>query len=358
MTEPEYSEKPMLPSWFISLVAAGLLIVIAVQGKAFLMPLVVAALISVLVAAVAERIVQVTILGWRLPWWMALSFSFLLIALGTGVVVAIVYSQASDLPAAIARYTVRLDGLIAEFTEYFGEHKVTIASDVVKSINLQAMITGLIGSAGLIITGFSLVVIYCIFMISERDLFLKKLHQIFPKRDDIEAVATAIALSVRRYILVKTLTSLITGFLSYIVLKWIGVDFAETWALLIFFLNFIPSIGSIVATIFPVVLTLLQFDTITPFLIVTLSIVTIQFVIGQFVEPTLMGRSLNLSPFVIILALTFWGNIWGVQGMFLSVPITVVITIFCSHIGSLNWIAVLLSRDINVTACISANPTT
>ncbi len=358
MTVPEYSEKPMLPSWFISLVAAGLLIVIAFQGKAFLMPLVVAALISVLVAAVAERIVQVAILGWRLPWWMALSLSFLLIALGAGVVVGIVYSQASDLPAAIARYTVRLDGLIAELTEYFGEHRITIASDVVRSVNLQAMITGLIGSAGLIVTGFSLVVIYCIFMISERGLFAKKLHQIFPERDDVEVVVTAITLSIRRYVWVKTLTSLITGLLSYGVLKWVGVDFAETWALLIFFLNFIPSIGSIVATIFPVVLTLLQFDTTTPFLTVMLSIVAIQVLVGQFVEPALMGRSLNLSPFVIILALTFWGNIWGVQGMFLSVPITVVIMIVCSHIDNLNWIAILLSRDLIEKAPNSAKPTT
>lgn len=358
MNEPGSLEKPMLPSWSISLVAAVLLIFIAVQGRAFLMPLVVAALISVLVAAVAERIVQVAILGWRLPWWMALSFSFLLIALGAGVVVGIVYSQATDLPAAIARYSVRLDGLIEEFTEYFGEHRVTIASDVVKSVNLQAMITGLIGSVGLILTGFSLVVIYCVFMISERGLFVKKLHQIFPERDDIEDVARAIALSIRQYIWVKTLTSLITGLLSYIILKWVGVDFAETWALLIFFLNFIPSIGSIVATVFPVVLTLLQFDTITPFLIVMLSIVTVQVVVGQFIEPALMGRSLNLSPFVIILALTFWGNIWGVQGMFLSVPITVVVMIFCSHIDNLNWIAIVLSRDIDETTRNSAYPTT
>ena len=354
---PEYTEKPMLPSWFISLAAAGLLIVITVQGKAFLMPLVVAALVFVLVSAVADRIVQIAILGLRPPWWMALSFSFLLIALSAGAVVAIVYSQASDLPAAIARYTERLDVLIAEITEYFGEHRVTIASDVVKSVNLQAMLTGLIGSAGLIVTGFSLVVIYCIFMISERGLFAKKLHQIFPQRDDIEVVATVIAMSIRRYIWVKTLTSLATGLLSYIVLKWVGVDFAETWALLIFFLNFIPSIGSIVATVFPVVLTLLQFDTITPFLIVALSIGAIQFVIGQFVEPTLMGRSLNLSPFVIILALTFWGNIWGIQGMFLSVPITVVIMIVCSHIDNLNWIAILLSRDPIEKAPKSAMPT-
>ena len=105
-------------------------------------------------------------------------------------------------------------------------------------------------------------------------------------------------------------------------------------------------------------LALLQFDTITPFVIVMLSIVTVQVVVGQFIEPALMGRSLNLSAFVIILALTFWGNIWGVHGMFLSVPITVVIMIVCSHIDGLNWIAILLSRDISETTRNSANRTT
>ncbi|MEO1224292.1 MAG: AI-2E family transporter, partial [Pseudomonadota bacterium] len=144
---------------------------------------------------------------------------------------------------------------------------------------------------------------------------------------------------------VKTLTSLMTGLASYTVLRLVGVDFAETLALIIFLLNYIPNIGSILGIVFPAMIALVQFDTLAPFLIATPILIAIQVIIGNLVEPMLMGRSLNLSSFVIILALVFWGVIWGIPGMFLSVPITVVALIVCSHIRGARWIAILLSKD-------------
>jgi predicted PurR-regulated permease PerM len=143
----------------------------------------------------------------------------------------------------------------------------------------------------------------------------------------------------------KTLVSLATGVLSYAILEWVGVDFAAVWALLIFMLNFIPNIGSILGMMLPALLTLVQFDTLTPFLIITFGLGAVQFVIGNLAEPALMGKSLNLSSFMIILSLTFWGMLWGIPGMFLSVPIMVMFAIICARFDSLRGIAVILSAD-------------
>jgi AI-2 transport protein TqsA len=132
---------------------------------------------------------------------------------------------------------------------------------------------------------------------------------------------------------------------SYVILVLVGVDFAALWSLLIFFLNFIPNIGSALGVLFPALLTLIQFDTLTPFLIVAAGLGTAQFIIGNIIEPAYMGKSLNLSSFMILLSLSFWGAVWGLPGMFLSVPLMVVMAIACAHFVGLRWIAVMLSAD-------------
>jgi predicted PurR-regulated permease PerM len=147
------------------------------------------------------------------------------------------------------------------------------------------------------------------------------------------------------YLGIKTLLSIITATASWVIMKWVGLDFAEFWALLIFFLNFIPNIGAIVATAFPMLLALIQFDNWFPFAVITTGIVSIQFVVGNLIEPRFLSKSLNLSPLVILIALALWGAIWGVLGMFLSVPITVMMMIVFAHFEKTRPIAILLSKD-------------
>jgi AI-2 transport protein TqsA len=157
---------------------------------------------------------------------------------------------------------------------------------------------------------------------------------------------------IQTYLWIKTVTSTVTGVVSYFILKWVGVDFAGFWAFTIFLLNFVPTVGSIIATLFPAILALIQFETIYQFLFVLISVGTVQIVVGNFLEPKLMGRSLNVSPFVVILSLTLWGSIWGIAGMFLSVPITVMMLIVFAHFEQTRYLAILLSGD----GCLSPNP--
>lgn len=150
---------------------------------------------------------------------------------------------------------------------------------------------------------------------------------------------------IQPYVWLKTVTSLTTGVASYTVMKIVGVNFAEFWALLIFALNYIPYIGALLRVVFPAVLTLVQYDTFRPFLITTVMLTVIQFSIGSILEPRLMGKGLNLSPLIMLVALSVWGTIWGVVGMFLAVPLMVVVMIVCSHFAATRPLAIIMSAD-------------
>ena len=150
--------------------------------------------------------------------------------------------------------------------------------------------------------------------------------------------------SVSNYIRLKTYVSLLTGGVGYVFLAIMGVDAPFFWALLIFLLNYIPTVGSLVATIFPAFFSLVQFGELPPFLTILIGLGLVQWLIGNVLEPKIMGRSLNLSPLVTILALVVWGQIWGIIGMLLSVPITVVMVIIFSQIESTRHIAITLSE--------------
>ena len=135
-----------------------------------------------------------------------------------------------------------------------------------------------------------------------------------------------------------------TGGLSYIALLIIGIDSPVFWAFLIFLLNFIPTIGSLIATMFPAVFCLLHYGEFGPGILVLIFVGAIQILVGNILEPKLMGSSMNISSLVTIIALSFWGAIWGVTGMILSVPITVIMIIIFSQFPSTRPIAVALSE--------------
>ena len=142
--------------------------------------------------------------------------------------------------------------------------------------------------------------------------------------------------------------SFITGLGSYIALLFIGIDAPVFWAFLIFLLNYIPTIGSLIGTLFPAFFCLLQFGDLSSFLMVLGVVGTLQVIVGNLLEPKLMGNTLNISSFVAIFALSFWGTLWGITGMLLSVPITVIMVIIFSHFSSTRPVAIMLSEKGNI----------
>ena len=152
----------------------------------------------------------------------------------------------------------------------------------------------------------------------------------------VEKTFKDITEQIQRYIATKFLISLLTGFLVGVVLWIFGVDFLIVWAVMAFFLNFIPNIGSILAVILPTVMTLIQYESVGYTVLVGGIISLVQNLIGNLVEPKIMGDKLGLNPLVILLSLLVWGYIWGIAGMFLSVPLTAVVKIIISSSNSPN----------------------
>ena len=166
------------------------------------------------------------------------------------------------------------------------------------------------------------------------------------RESQIENTFKDITAQVQRYIATKLMLSLLTGVLAGFILWIFGVDFFIVWAVFAFLLNFIPNIGSAIAVILPALMTLVQFESFGYAILVTAILVVIQTLIGNGLEPKIFGDRLGLNPLVILLSLLLWGYIWGIVGMFLSVPLTAVAKIILSRADSenLNFISDLMGN--------------
>ena len=206
---------------------------------------------------------------------------------------------------------------------------------------LARQVTGMLGSGGT-------VAVFVLFLLLEQHMFNRKISVLFPNAERearVRRILQQIGTEIQSYLWMKTLMGLLVTGLSYMVMKAVGVDLAEFWALVIFALSYIPYIGSWLGVVFPTALALVQFETLTPFLITAGLLAIIQFTCGSILEPRIMGKGLNISPLIMLLSLSIWGALWGILGMFLAVPLTVVMMIVCSHFEATRPLAILLSAD-------------
>jgi AI-2 transport protein TqsA len=337
----------------LAVVVLGVVIAGLVLGRSLLIPFAIAVLLWTLLEAMVQGFARIRIGSFKLPRWLATILGITTVAAGLYLVAFILLGQADALSAAWPRYAARFEAIVSELTQWLGPQTAAKLKDAVTGIDLSSRIPSLIASTQSIVVSFLLVAAYIGFLFVERNHLGEKLAAMFPdarEAEETSALFVTISRSVQRYLWMKTLVSVLTAVLCYAVLRWLGIDFAETWALLIFVLNYIPNIGSTVAVAFPAVLALIQFETLAPFAILVLSLTAIQLTVGSVLEPMLMGSTLNMSPLAIILGLAFWGTIWGIVGMFLSVPILVVIMIICAHVPSWRWVAIVLSKDGQIPA--------
>ena len=191
------------------------------------------------------------------------------------------------------------------------------------------------------ISNLVLVLLTILFVLFEAAGFSSKLKRALGQETESKGRIRKIQKDIQQYLLVKTLTSLATGFLVGVSLALMGLDFPILWGLLAFLLNYVPSLGSILAAVPPVLLALLQFGSGRAVGVAVVFIV-VNILLGNLLEPSLMGRRLGLSALVVFLSLVFWGWIWGPFGMILSVPLTMIIKIMLENTPDLRWIAIML----------------
>lgn len=338
-----------LQSFTFLLLSLYLIIHALIIGKMLLIPMIIAIFLWHLLNTLAKLIKNSVIFGKHLPQSLCLLFALLILMLVLYKLGEIITNNVNDVIQTAPRYQQNLLEILNNFGTKFKLKTMSYIQDTFNQlsfrsifINIYSLFTGLTSNAFLI-------TLYIGFLFIEQRVMQLKLTALFPDKKHLklaEQIISQIVSDTQTYIGIKSAMSLLTAFSSWLIMKAVGLDFAEFWALLIFFLNFIPNIGSIIATVFPVLISLIQFQhSWWPFVVVSIGIITVQFIVGNLIEPRFLGRSLNLSPLVILLALAIWGSIWGIYGLFLSVPITVMMMIVFSHFDKTKPIAILLSQN-------------
>lgn len=332
-------------SFNLSFIGVVLFFYILYIGASFIIPFVIALLISLAIISISTFFEK----KW-LNKTVSFIFSLTIFSLIFFVVWYIINSNVQEMIDNADVYQGKLRDLILPLFEYFSGLEIDtdkLKDKTLDAINISSALGWILSAITGIVWYLWVIFFYVIFLLLEFRYISGKIKIILHKvswKDKVIDMIDHIKRDVRSYFLIKTVISLITAFLSYIVLTVFGVDFALFWALLIFILNFIPTIWSIIAVIFPLVFAFIQFGFTFIFLAIFAGLSSVQVLMWNFIEPRFMGNKLNLSPLVIIIALWFWGMIWWVVGMLLSVPIMVIINIILSNIKATKPLAILMSE--------------
>jgi len=259
-------------------------------------------------------------------------------------------SSSKELLSNIPAYQEKFYTFLPSIIEFLEKYEIPVKIEDIIAIFDPSQVIGVtadfLKAMGGFMTQSFLTLIVVMFLFLESSLFQKKIEYLFkdkPLKDKIELFLSHVNI----YFVTKTATSLATGLIIFLMLSYFGLENALLFGMLAFFLNYIPNIGSIVAALPAIALSLLQlpfFDT----MMITLGYVVINVTIGNFIEPKMMGRGVGLSIFIVFVSLVFWGWMFGAVGMFLSVPLTVAIKIACSKRKKLHWVSVLLSNKVDV----------
>jgi predicted PurR-regulated permease PerM len=328
--------------WAI-VVAATIYLLVA--GRGLLLPFVLGLVLWYMVDALADAFEQPRVGRLRLPRPVALVAAVCVMGGLLWVVGRTIGRNITAVAAAAPNYERRLQILVNEAARLIGVEQAPTLGELFDRISLADTLSSLATAAASVVSVAGIVLIYAGFLFVEQVRFRRKLAIILGAgghQARVLAVLDRIDRDIRVYIRIKTTLAVATAAFAYVVMASVGVDFAAFWAVMVFFFYYIPTVGSILAI---ASLALVQFDHLTPFLIVLLVFGTIQIVTANVIEPTIMGRTLNLSPLVVIVSLVVWGTIWGVVGMFLCVPIMVVALIVLAQFETTRPIAVLLSAD-------------
>jgi len=292
------------------------------------------------------------------PSWLILpSISVLSLLMLFGLL-NIMISTTSDIIAHkeffFSRLAVRLEEIM-NVVSYLTGQKVTypFVENQISNLYNRGWLSGAIGYVTTSVGSFSgflvMFSLYYIFLLSGLSDYKRYLRYVTAEGSDSPVMQNIekIQKSINRYILMKTLINLISATIITVICLLFGIKFAFFWGLLAFILNFIPNFGSIFSIAMPLLMSIIQFDSTRTILILLLVLIAIQFSIGNFIEPRIIGNSLRLNTVTVLFGLAFWGYIWGIAGMMLSIPLMVIIKLTLEHSPSLSAISRIMGYPDN-----------
>ena len=330
------------------IIAFAVVLFLLVQAQFLLVSLATAIVLFSLTSDAINSIARIRVGPFRIPNWLASIAALLLISAALLTLTSIILSQVNTVLSTALAYTERAPFAIAALFSWLGEDSEASILNTVRTADISGYLRQLAGQAGNLLQATVLVILFVGFLFAERIWFDTKMTNFFRDEQQAQQVGRIIASIIHRvnyYLLVKTAVSIVTGVMVFGVCKLFSLELAVAMGILTFVLNYIPNIGSILATIVVSLIAFVQLEDPSLTLAIFIAVTTIQFLNGNVIDPMLMGHALRLSSFGIIINLAFWAAVWGIPGMFLSVPIMVAIMIICSHIPELRGVAVLLSRE-------------
>ena len=336
-----------LPLLILSAVALGAVLYVL---HSILIPLVLAGFLSIIfkpLVGVVRRL--------GAPTWVGLLLVLLMTSAAiysTSVIVSwgvqSAVEKAPEYSERVVRMIGRAEDLVAQYGGRIDANLLDRLEQVISAERAVGLAGSWVGSALTVLTDGTLVLLFLIFMVLGGDLFARKLQVAFRDVTAVNAVRIydTLNMKVLRYLRLKTLINLFTGLVVYGVLEAFGVDFAPVMGLLAFLFNYIPNIGSFIMTVLPGAIAAVQFENVGFALIIVGVLIVVQNLIGNIIEPKIMGTSLDISPVVVLFSLVFWGWMWGIVGMILSVPIMAVVKTLMEQFPTTKPLAILMGATV------------
>jgi len=322
------------------LICVAVLLSLLVVGRPLLVPFAFALLVWAVLNALTDALERL-----RLPPILAWPTSLILIMCALYLVARIFVDETTAMAGAAPEYYARLEHLANDWLKFLRLGPVPALRDLFSASGVAAFLGQAAASAGGLLFQVGLITVYVGFLLAEQPYLSNKLVKLEDnemRRNETGKVIRAIAHQVQTYLGVCTFLSVAMALVTYVLLVLLGVHFAGFWALIMFFANYIPTVGG-AAVIAPALSALLQTESLGQFVIVGVVLGALHFVLANIVSTVMLGRTLNMSPLAIILALSFWGLIWGVSGLFLAVPMTGALVIICEHVDGLRWFAIAMA---------------
>ena len=332
----------------LGIIALTVIVVVVHELRELLLPFSVAVLLAIMFQPLV-----LYMKGRNVPIVISIITVLVIMSISILLFGAILYSSSAPLIVKLPTYQDKLDDIIKSavdtltvFSKTLGIRvesidpgtlfgATTVTADVLSST--LATFIDFIGKA-------FLVLLFMLFIIAGTGDLRAKVIKAY-NSDESEKINNAlknIGIQIRRYLIIKVILNVITGFLTFLVLWILGVDFPLFWGIMAFLLSFIPTVGSILSVGFPFILSLLQFDSFTIPILLIILLSLIYMVMGNVVQPKMMASSLDLSVLLILVALVFWGLVWGPLGMVLAIPLTTTIKIIFANVEVLKPLSILM----------------
>jgi predicted PurR-regulated permease PerM len=326
----------------VATIAAGVVLYLLAD---ILTPLALALFLAVMIDGFA-RVLQV-----RLPGVSVRAATPLAVALSVlifGGAAFFIADNATSFATQLVEYGPRLNGLIARLAALVGIQAPPSLTQLVHQLNPASYLGQVARGLQSFASTAVFVLVYLGFILASRRGWERKVVNLFPLREERQEAVNAflrIRNGVEQYLWVQTVTGLMIAAASWIAMVAVGLDNALFWAILIFIASYIPIVGGVIGVAAAPIFALVEFETLWQAIVLAIVLQAVGMFVGNVVQPRMQGRSLNIDPIVLLLALAFWGVIWGLPGAFLSTPLTTVAMVILAQFPGARWIAVLLSAD-------------